>query len=182
MKNKQFYSFVSQAKWELFLKINFISSGTFLPSQYIAFLPYKHPPNWLIFHLLSAWSYIYIFLCAIFLSSYIVKKVNNKITLSQVNIYLFLIHSRNTRIRCEICSKLTLYNKKLGCVCAMDYIFILGRKKIIFRNKCVQHGLKIWNPRKLIPEPLVTRKLIPKGTPGFLYNNIAQLMTHATVV
>ena len=130
----------------------------------------------------SQHGHIYIFLCAIFLSSYIVKKVNNKITLSQVNIYLFLIHSRNTRIRCEICSKLILYNKKLGCVCAMDYIFFLGRKKYLFRNKCVQHGLKIWNPRKLIPEPLVTRKLIPKGTFGFLYTNIAQLMTHATVV
>ena len=34
----------------------------------------------------------------------------------------------------------------------------------------------------MIPNPLVTRKLIPKGTLGLLYTNIAQLMAHATVV
>ena len=32
-----------------------------------------------------------------------------------------------------------------------------------------------------IPEPLVTRKLIPKGTLGLLYTNIAQLMTYTAV-
>ena len=36
--------------------------------------------------------------------------------------------------------------------------------------------------KKLIPDPLVTRKLIPKGTLGFLYINIAQLMAHTTAV
>ena len=36
--------------------------------------------------------------------------------------------------------------------------------------------------KKLIPDLLVTRKLIPKGTLGLLYTNIAQLMAHITVV
>ena len=36
--------------------------------------------------------------------------------------------------------------------------------------------------KKLIPDPLVTRKLIPKGTLGLLYTNIAQLMAHTTEV
>ena len=36
--------------------------------------------------------------------------------------------------------------------------------------------------KKLIPDPLVTRKLITKGTLGLLYTNIAQLMAHITVV
>ena len=35
--------------------------------------------------------------------------------------------------------------------------------------------------KKLIPDLLVTRKLIPKGTLGLLYTNIAQLMAHTTV-
>ena len=34
----------------------------------------------------------------------------------------------------------------------------------------------------MIPDPLVTRELIPKGTLGLLYTNTAQLMTHTTVV
>ena len=56
-------------------------------------------------------------------------------------------------------------------------------KKIsILQQMFLQHGLKPWNPRKLIPYPLVTSKLIPKGTLGLLYTNIAQLMTHTTVV
>ena len=38
------------------------------------------------------------------------------------------------------------------------------------------------DPKKLIPDPLVARKLIPKGTVGLLYTNIAQLMAHTTVV
>ena len=38
------------------------------------------------------------------------------------------------------------------------------------------------NSRKLIPDPLVTRRLIPKGTLGLLYTNIVQLMAHTTVV
>ena len=49
-------------------------------------------------------------------------------------------------------------------------------------TKFFQHGLKTRNSRKLIPGPLVTRKLIPKGTLGLLYTNIAQLMTHTTVI
>ena len=36
--------------------------------------------------------------------------------------------------------------------------------------------------KKLIPDLLVTRKLIPKGTLGLLYTNIAQLMAHTAVV
>ena len=36
--------------------------------------------------------------------------------------------------------------------------------------------------KKLIPDPLVTGKLIPKGTLKLLYTNIAQLMAHTTVV
>ena len=36
--------------------------------------------------------------------------------------------------------------------------------------------------KKLIPDPLVTRKLTPKGTLGLLYTNIAQLMAHTIVV
>ena len=36
--------------------------------------------------------------------------------------------------------------------------------------------------KKLIPDPLVTRKLIPKGIPELLYTNIAQLMAHITIV
>ena len=39
-----------------------------------------------------------------------------------------------------------------------------------------------WIPKKMIPDLLVTRKLIPKGTIGLLYKNIAQLMVHTTVV
>ena len=39
------------------------------------------------------------------------------------------------------------------------------------------------DPKKLIPDVLVTRKVIPKGTLGLLlYTNIAQLMAHTTVV
>ena len=49
-------------------------------------------------------------------------------------------------------------------------------------TKFLQHWLKSRNPRKPIPDPLVSRKLIPKGTLGLLYTNIAQLMTHTTVV
>ena len=68
----------------------------------------------------------------------------------------------------------------------MDYIFLLAQKISISQQMCdtkfLQHGLKIRNSRKLIPDPLVTRKLIPKGTLGLLYTNIAQLMTHTTVV
>ena len=72
----------------------------------------------------------------------------------------------------------------------MDNIFFLGWKKKSFsQQKCdtkfLQHGLETWNSRKLkheTPDPLVTRKLIPKGTLGLLYTNIAQLMTHTTVV
>ena len=81
----------------------------------------------------------------------------------------------------------SLYNKELSCLCLIDSIFCLGREKISFsRQKCdnkfFQHGLKTWNSRKPVPDPLVTTKLIPKGTLGLLYNNIAQLMTHTTVV
>ena len=36
--------------------------------------------------------------------------------------------------------------------------------------------------KRLITDPLVARKLIPKGTLGLLYTNIAQVMAHATVV
>ena len=50
----------------------------------------------------------------------------------------------------------------------MDYIFLLAQKISISQIS--------------IPDPLVTRKLIPKGTLGLLYTNIAQLMTHTTVV
>ena len=39
-----------------------------------------------------------------------------------------------------------------------------------------------WIPRKMISDLSVTRKLIPKGTLGLLYTNIAQLMVHTTVV
>ena len=35
--------------------------------------------------------------------------------------------------------------------------------------------------QKTDTRPLVTRKLIPKGTLGLLYINIAQLMAHTTV-
>ena len=35
---------------------------------------------------------------------------------------------------------------------------------------------------KLIPDLLVTRKLIPKGSLGLLYTNIAQLIAHTTAL
>ena len=65
----------------------------------------------------------------------------------------------------------------------MDYIFFLGQKKYLFAtNMFFQHGLKTWDCRKPIPDPLVTRKLIPKGTLGLLCTNVAQLMTHTILV
>ena len=36
--------------------------------------------------------------------------------------------------------------------------------------------------KKLIPDPLVTRKPIPKGILALLYTNIAQLMAHTIVI
>ena len=61
----------------------------------------------------------------------------------------------------------------------MDYLHI-----ILFC--CNKYVLATWvkklNCRKPIPDLLVTRKLIRKGTLGLLYTNIAQLMTHTTVV
>ena len=77
-----------------------------------------------------------------------------------------------------------LYNKELSCFRLIDIIFFLGRKKISFsQEKCdtkfLQCGLKTWNSRKPISDPLVTKKLIPKGTLGLLYTNIAQLYVAA---
>ena len=66
----------------------------------------------------------------------------------------------------------------------MNYVRIFfsffSQKK--YDTKFCKHELKTWNHRKWIQDPLVTGKLIPKGTLGLLYTNIAQLMTHTTVV
>ena len=71
---------------------------------------------------------------------------------------------------------------------------ILSSNFINFIRKRLQHRcfsvkftkLLRWpsftDSKKLIPDPLVTRKLIPKGIPGLLYTNIAQLMAHITIV
>ena len=45
------------------------------------------------------------------ISSYLItelKKFNNKTTLYQLSIYLFQVNNRNTRAKCEMCSKLTI--------------------------------------------------------------------------
>ena len=52
-------------------------------------------------------------------------------------------------------------------------------RQLLLRNIC---GGCFLDSKKLIPDPLVTGKLIPKGTLKLLYTNIAQLMAHTTVV
>ena len=80
--------------------------------------------------------------------------------------------------------KTMTFLEKMTSIKIINYIFFLGQKKYIFfaKNMFLEHDLKTWISRKLIPDALVNRKLIPKGTLILLYTNISQLITHTTVV
>ena len=46
----------------------------------------------------------------------------NKSSCIPVGIYMFKVNNRNTRIRCEICSKLTLKTQERCCHCSGVFI------------------------------------------------------------
>ena len=49
------------------------------------------------------------------------------------NIYLFIVSSKNTRKRCEICSKLTIKTPE-GRYCSRSVVFIVNSEQIFFTS------------------------------------------------